>query len=290
MKEGNNGVSSLGTIREFLKVGACSTTLCSVIDRGFGYPAQIEEQAATFLAGGILARGYQCGQLWGAVLAAGAQAYRRLGPGTQAQAAALITAGRLVETFRVKNGEIDCRALTKTDWRDSKNAILYMLKGGPVRCFLIAGAYGPQAFCEINAALAEWDGEAPSGPVSCAGMLAEKAGVSGLHTAMAAGLAGGIGLCGGACGALGAAVWVTAMNVVKEGKVSFDIESPAINAVIDAFLEGTGGEFTCSKIAGRRFESLEDHAAYLREGGCGEIIDGLAARIAPVAAGCVGNS
>ena len=36
---------------------------------------------------------------------------------------------------------------------------------------------------------------------------------------MAAGLAGGIGLSGGACGALGAAIWILGMNHnIKEGK------------------------------------------------------------------------
>jgi hypothetical protein len=36
--------------------------------------------------------GYQCGMIWGATLAAGAQAYRLLGPGPQAETAAIIAA------------------------------------------------------------------------------------------------------------------------------------------------------------------------------------------------------
>ena len=48
-------------------------------------------------------------------------------------------------------------------------------------------------------------------------------GVSDLHVTMAAGFAGGIGLSGGGCGALGAAIWITGMNKIKAGveKVSF---------------------------------------------------------------------
>ena len=51
-------------------------------------------------AGGIMQHGYQCGMIWGAALAAGAQAYRLFGPGPQAEAMAVIAAQWLVESFR----------------------------------------------------------------------------------------------------------------------------------------------------------------------------------------------
>ena len=51
-------------------------------------------------AGGIANQGYQCGMLWGAALAAGAQAYRLFGPGPRAETEAIIAAQRLVESFR----------------------------------------------------------------------------------------------------------------------------------------------------------------------------------------------
>jgi hypothetical protein len=50
-------------------------------------------------AGGIAQYGYQCGMLWGATLAAGAQAYRLYGAGPQAETQAIIAAQRLVESF-----------------------------------------------------------------------------------------------------------------------------------------------------------------------------------------------
>ena len=80
----------------------------------------------------------------------------------------------------------------------------------------MAARYAPEAFSEINTALSEEHIEAPSPPVSCAAMLAQKMGVSDMHTVMAAGFAGGIGLSGGACGALGAAIWITGMNRPEE--------------------------------------------------------------------------
>lgn len=44
-------------------------------------------------AGGIMQRGYQCGMIWGAALAAGAEAHRLHGPGPQAETAAIMAAG-----------------------------------------------------------------------------------------------------------------------------------------------------------------------------------------------------
>jgi hypothetical protein len=103
-------------------------------------------------------------------------------------------------------------------------------------------------------------------------------GVSDLHTVMAAGLAGGIGLCGGACGALGAAIWVLGMNILKAGDKPLDFQDPRGLAVVDRFVRVTDHKFECSEIVGRKFKNVDDHAGYLREGGCSRIIEALASR------------
>jgi len=51
-----------------------------VLNNAFDHSLETEENAAMPLAGGIMQYGYQCGMIWGATLAAGAQAYRLLGP------------------------------------------------------------------------------------------------------------------------------------------------------------------------------------------------------------------
>jgi hypothetical protein len=154
--------------------------------------------------------------------------------------------------------------------------IYFLVKGGSIGCFRMAAAYAPEAFDAINGALSEEPVEAPSPPVSCAAVLAEKMGASEMHAVMAAGLAGGIGLCGGACGALGAAIWIIGMSIQEEegGKVKF--ENPEATAAVDRFLQCTDYEFECSEIVGRKFESVEDHAGHLRDGGCAEILEVLA--------------
>ena len=70
-----------------------------VVDRAYGFPMDIDEHAVGPLAGGILQHGYQCGMLWGAVLAAGAEAFRRFGPGPTAETAGILAAQKLVEMY-----------------------------------------------------------------------------------------------------------------------------------------------------------------------------------------------
>ena len=51
----------------------------------------------------------QCGMLWGAALAAGAQSYRQYGPGPQAEAEAILATQKLMGAFRTHTkNEINC--------------------------------------------------------------------------------------------------------------------------------------------------------------------------------------
>ena len=188
----------------------------SVLDHADHHPMQIEEHATMPLAGGIMNYGYQCGMLWGASLAAGAQAYRLLGPGPQAEAVAITAVQRVLESFRgCANNEINCMEITDFNMQGKvkiSQILKFFIKGGPIGCVRMITKYSPKAFREVNTALSEKQSEALSPPVSCAAMVAQKMGASEMHTVMAAGLAGGIGLCGGACGALGAAIWITGMK------------------------------------------------------------------------------
>jgi len=241
---------------------------------------ELEQRATDPLAGGLM-RGYQCGQLWGAALAAGAQAYRTFGKGPQAEAATMIASKQIVESFRTQNKNIDCRAITGINLSTPKPwmIIRFLVKSGPTgSCFGMAARSASAAFNEINAALSEETIIVSPAPVSCSAILAQRIGASDLQTVMAAGLAGGIGLSGGACGALGTAIWIVRMNEAREQVGNAGYTDPNISDVIDRFVESTDGEFECSKIVGRKFESINDHAGYLHAGGCSKIIEVLAAQ------------
>ncbi|HMB23045.1 MAG: C-GCAxxG-C-C family (seleno)protein [Chloroflexota bacterium] len=248
-----------------------------VLNQAFDQPMELEERAADPLAGGLM-RGYQCGMIWGAALAAGAEVFRCFGAGPQAEAMAIVAAQKMVESFRAQNKNTDCREITGIDVAaPAPGAILrFLLKtGARGTCFGMAARYAKTALREINVVRTETPVEAPAAPVSCAAMLAQKMGASAVHAVMAAGLAGGIGLSGGACGALGTAIWLSGMNRLR-GRDKVELKDAG--AWMERFAECTNGEFECSKIVGRQFESVSDHADYLRRGGCSQIIEVLSAR------------
>lgn len=275
MTKNKSRISSLKTIGTFLKMGTCSETLCNVLNRAYQYPMENEEHATMPFAGGIVQHGYQCGQIWGAVLAAGARAYRQLGPGPKAETAALIASQRLVESFRTHFRDINCLELTEIDKTSTtlQMVMYFLFKGGTIRCFSMAAKFAQIAYDEINTVLSNRNIKALASPVSCASLLAQKMGASDLHITMAAGLAGGIGLCGGACGALGTAIWIDGL---REKTIKMDFKDPRIMELIEKFLTMTDYEFECSDIVGRSFENIEDHTGYLHQGGCKDLIQALA--------------
>ena len=252
--------------------------MAGVLDQAFDHPLKLEEHASMPLAGGIMLHGYQCGMIWGATLAAGAQAYKLHGPGPQAEAQAIVVAQELVEAFQTYSGEINCLEITDLDKSSStmKMRYVFLIKGKTIGCMRMSAKYARIAFEVINNAFSEKLVKAPSSPVSCTALLAQKMGLTDIQTVMAAGFAGGIGLCGGACGALGAAIWINGINKGKDPESKIDYKDPKAAEIIENFLKSSDYEFECSDIVGRKFENIEDHANYIREGGCSEIIEALA--------------
>jgi hypothetical protein len=113
-------ISSMGTVGAFINGRACSDTLFCVLERAFGRASgggerPAEERAAMPFAGGIMQHGYQYGMIWGATLAAGAQAHRLFGGGPRAEAAALAAAARVVESFRALTGHVNCFEITELE-------------------------------------------------------------------------------------------------------------------------------------------------------------------------------
>ena len=252
----------------------------SVLDHVENIPNTPEEHASLHLAGGLSNHGYQCGILWGGVLYAGSEAYRQHGTGPTAVTTAMLGGQRATDLFRdVTKNRIECRQITGLDLagkiRLSGQAMKFLIRGGPVYCVRMLVNYGHALDREIpNYHLAI---ETPEdGPISCTALLAQQAGASEMHQVMAAGLAGGIGLSGSVCGALGAAAWITAMNR-RDDPAMNKLPHPRINEIIDEFSQETGGKLACRDIVGRQFEDVKDHATHIREDGCAEIIASLAA-------------
>jgi len=272
---GKCGISKFGTACAFWKSGPCSKAMMTVLDRELDDPMEAEEHATTPFGGGMM-QGYQCGMLWGSTLAAGAQAYRLHGAGPRAETVAVTAAQRLLDAYRAQNKHINCLEITEAHPQKPLQLLWYFLfKAGGARCTLRAADYAPEACKAINSALSEEPQKAPCNPASCAALLAKKMGASDKHVTMAAGLAGGIGLSGGACGALGAAIWLIGVNGQEEG-VDDKVINSRISEITEFFLKASGHEYECAEIVGRKFKDIDDHASHLSEGGCSEIIEPLA--------------
>ncbi len=280
MTEATNGITRSKTHCAFFKNGTCSRTLLTVLDEEFGQPMKLEELATDPLAGGMM-QGYQCGMIWGASLAAGAEAHRRLGPGPEAETKAMLAAQKLVTAFRAQNLHIDCIDITETDPNNTWQTIWhFFIKGGTFRCASRAADYAPVAFDAIDGVLVEEHRKSSCNPAGCAAKMARRMGASEKHAIMAAGLAGGIGMSGGGCGALGAAIWLIGLKGREEG-VPNKVIKTRISDAMEKFQKNTDYEFECAEIVGRKFTDIEDHSNYIRKGGCAKLIEALAAAAAP---------
>ena len=74
-----------------------------------------------------------------------------------------------------------------------------------------------------------------------------------------------------------AAIWLNSLAWARENPGKTPYKNPAAKQTLAAFQEATGGEMLCHKICGRRFETLEEHAAFVQHGGCEKLLDVLAA-------------
>jgi hypothetical protein len=136
--------------RTFIKKGTCSRTFFYILDREFGHPRDEEEKAIDPLAGGILQQGYQCGMLFGASMAVGAEAFRRNDDPGQATGLAILSTQHIMKSFVNRTDSIECEDITQVDFTNRKSFIKYMLKGKFMNCLKLAGKWAPEA---LNAAV-----------------------------------------------------------------------------------------------------------------------------------------
>jgi len=92
---------------------------------------------------------------------------------------------------------------------------------------------------------------------------------------MVAGLAGGIGLSGQACGALGAAIWLSSLDWCKKHPGKSGYSNSKSKEILKAFKDTSGSEFLCHKICGQYFKTIKEHTEFVENGGCKKLINVL---------------
>ena len=261
--------------RTFIKKGTCSRTFFHLLNKEFGHPKEEEEKALNPLAGGILQQGYQCGMLWGASMAAGAEAYRRTGNPGQAATLAIRATQTILSSFVNRTTSADCEDITNTDFSDKRSARKYMLSGRFVNCFILAGKWAPEALYAAEKGLEIRPGEPLEQSVSCASEVVKQMGGNEEEMALVAGLAGGLGLSGNACGALAAAIWKNSLETIRKTNKKPSYTDPAHFRIQEQFNEATGYKMECHEICGRRFKTAREHTDFISNGGCEKLMEVL---------------
>ena len=259
----------------FRKLGTCSRTFFHILDREFGNLMTNEERAADPLAGGIMKKGYQCGMLWGASLAVGAEAYRTCKHNSQAIIVAVEATKLLMSNFERHEQTTQCSEITKCDFSNNLSFAKYLLSGRFLHCFQLAEDWAPEAVAEARLAMESkpFDFEYT---VSCASEVVKRIGASDEEAVMVAGFAGGLGLSGSGCGALSATIWLRALDWCRIHEKGSAINDPHGKKILKSFLVQTGHEILCKDICKRHFDTLEAHSNFIRLGGCEKLLHQLA--------------
>jgi hypothetical protein len=259
--------------RTFLRKGACSHAMFYLLDREFDHLKDQEEKASDLLAGGILQRGYQCGMLWGASLAAGAEAWRRSNNINKAQYLSIRATQSIMASFKEEAPGFNCREITRTDWQSATSIARYFVTGKMFTCFNLMAKWAPKA---VESALRGFSNEGYSKDLlisNCATKVALQMGATEEQSIMVAGFAGGLGLSGGGCGALAASLWLKMLREIKKEDSKTDYASPVAKHLVDTFQNETDDQFLCSDITGKQFKTIAEHSEFIDSGGCQKLID-----------------
>ncbi len=223
----------------FRKLGTCSRTFFHILNREFGHPKELEERAADVLAGGIMQKGHQCGMLWGASLAVGAEAFQKCKNKNQAIDVAVKATQSIMESFSKREYTINCRDITRCDFSSKLSFAKYFFSGRFLHCFNLAGQWAPEAVQSAYKGLSNKETVLQKDCMSCATEVARKMGASDEEMIMVAGFAGGLGLSGAACGALSAAIWMKSLKWCREEVKKSALKNPYSKKTLNTFYDTT---------------------------------------------------
>jgi len=281
----------------WLRCISCSEASFTTHNRCAGIEAPLEEQASHLLSGGMMHQGNACGLLSGAILSAGLQATRRFDDDATRLAATMYAAVRLAEAYPEFSGAVNCREITGQSLITLTEKAHYMREGKARQCGRLFMKWANHADTLIDEVLSEFEMRDPSPSyVNCSTetfkRIASKEEIARSGSTYVAGLAGGVGLKGRSCAALTVGILVLTqrhyaarrnqrqdsrfMGTLHEfGFASFR-KRPA--RLLEEFKREFGSDL-CSEIVGHPFTNPNDHASFIAEGGCHEIISFIESRV-----------
>jgi hypothetical protein len=260
----------------FRKLGTCSRTFFYLLNREFGHQKELEERASESLAGGIMQKGHQCGMLWGASLAVGAEAYRKCKNQNQGINVAVNATQKIMTSFENRENTINCREITQCDFSNRMSMAKYFFSGRFLHCFNMAKQWAPNAVEAAIEGLTDKKIKSDKECLSCAVEVAKKMGATDEEMFMVSGFSGGLGLSGAACGALAAAIWIKSLKWCREIPKETSISNPYSQKTLDTFYHSTKSKILCSQITGVRFKNMDQHTKFIKNKGCKQLIETLA--------------
>ncbi len=267
--------------KSFLKCGTCSQAVFHLLNNEFSNSLKLEEKAADPFAGGLLRKGYQCGMLWGAALAIGYKSAKTTKNDNEAILNSIETTILMQNSFIERAKSADCKDISECDFENKFSFIKFMLKtitSGFIfsKCFNLLANWIPDALQTIKYGFSKRYYKDKS-IYNCAVQTAIKSEVTREEAIAVSGFAGGIGLSGNVCGALGATIYISSLRLLKHNpNIDFSQTNIELEKIIFSFLELTNGEYLCKNITKCKFNSIEEHSNYLSCGGCKNLIDKLA--------------
>ena len=202
--------------------------------------------------------------LWGSAMGLGAESNRRCTNQDKAIALAIKATQHVMESFT------DCI------WQSKASMAKYIVSGKVMSCFKLAENWAPEAIKSAYEGLSYDENDLPESCISCASEVAKKMGATDEEIVMVAGFAGGIGLSGNACGALGAAIWMKTLALCKKQPGKSFYSNPDAKKTLDDFYLETDYKILCDEITETNFKSLNEHTEFIKKGGCSKLIDVLA--------------
>ena len=265
--------------RVFLKKGTCSQTFFYILNRDFGFNLAEEELAIDPLAGGILQQGYQCGMLWGASMALGAEAHRRFKNMGEAISMTILATREILTSFLKHAKSTECAEITNCDMTKPSGLLKLFFSGKFVSCFRLAGKWAPDAIEAAHAGLEIKKEFLKADQLSCSSEVIKNLGGSEQEMVMVSGFAGGLGLSGNGCGALAAALWFKTLNRNKTLTGKPSMKNKEAEKILNSFYGETDYEMECGKICGQKFSTMDEHTEFIKKGGCRNLIDLISSHI-----------
>ena len=281
----------------WLQCISCSEASFTAHNRCAGIEAPLEEQASHLLSGGMMHQGNACGLLSGAILSAGMQATRRFDDDATRLAATLHAAARLAEAYPQISGAVNCRDITGQSLMTLTEKVQYIRVGKARQCGRLFMKWANHADTLIDEALSEFEMHDPSPScINCSTetfrRIASKEEIARSGTTYVAGLAGGVGLKGRSCAALTVGILVltlrhygTRRNQRQDSRFMGTLHEFGFTRfrkrptrLLEEFKHEFGSDL-CSEIVGRLFTNANDHASFIAEGGCREVIDFIESRV-----------